>query len=631
MQPYNNSNIDSNFSLDNSNFNQQLLNSNKNNTYNKNESCEFLIYNNKGDAKIIRFPSHDTKDRNVLKGSNNVHVNSSDGMTLFTGLNELHVKHYNNDNSLLSSETFSLLTKSDEVSTNQRSRTRHLRQIESISCTSDASYALIICSDNTVLLYSICDIYKRGNPPISCNNSINNNKSFIGIITLLFQANDSYKIEVCISSICEDGNSFNSNSQSYLCDCNSSSNDSSIINNLNQSNNCNIHNKPNHVICVISWWQISNPGENAVLRKTRLINQDEIRKNNQNKNDFTYNVVPTGIAIPGVGLYNNIGNNKKIRGESPSCLSCWLCGDFYSIHWDRMACQDGMIDNDNSSIYSNDVDSSDDEKEIRQDIIVSKKERGNKIHKQNNNSINEISTTKNSLSTSNNSKVQKKLWTDEENESGKKNQSNSDIINIKQSETNFNLAPLSSASSVVLPPSSTEKQNKIIQSKLEEELKGLRSEISVVIRKADRRFEAEKVLRKAFHKEKSNLLNEIEKLKQDCVRSEEVCQNKLRDSDRLISLLSNCPLKEIMSILNNGSSNNCKNIQEMNQNYENDCPSIKAPFCVICQDYTATILCGPCGHICLCEGHAQRMIESGKLNTCPVCTKECKSTCKIHL
>lgn len=35
----------------------------------------------------------------------------------------------------------------------QQKRSRHFRQIESIECTYDGQYALIRCSDGTVLLY----------------------------------------------------------------------------------------------------------------------------------------------------------------------------------------------------------------------------------------------------------------------------------------------------------------------------------------------------------------------------------------------------------------------------------------------------------------------------------------------
>jgi hypothetical protein len=105
----------------------------------------------------------------TLKGVSRILASSSDGTILYGGLDELAVYKYlpksdafdksksggNVKNltsgAIVACEIFPLQVSSKQPSSQRR--TRHLRQIESVTCTPDGGYALVSCSDNCVFLY----------------------------------------------------------------------------------------------------------------------------------------------------------------------------------------------------------------------------------------------------------------------------------------------------------------------------------------------------------------------------------------------------------------------------------------------------------------------------------------------
>jgi hypothetical protein len=58
--------------------------------------------------------------------------------------------------------------------------------------------------------------------------------------------------------------------------------------------------------------------------------------------------------------------------------------------------------------------------------------------------------------------------------------------------------------------------------------------------------------------------------------------------------------------------------------------SIKPPFCVACQSYTADVCLVPCGHICLCYDHVCTMQSMGQLTFCPLCKSAVEAVCRVN-
>ncbi len=53
--------------------------------------------------------------------------------------------------------------------------------------------------------------------------------------------------------------------------------------------------------------------------------------------------------------------------------------------------------------------------------------------------------------------------------------------------------------------------------------------------------------------------------------------------------------------------------------------------CVVCMDAPRELACIPCGHLCMCEHCAYRLLEEEKKNKCPLCNAEITDTNKIFI
>lgn len=79
---------------------------------------------------------------------------------------------------------------------------RHLRQLDRVWCSSDGRFALALCSDNSVLLYSlVADVFssRQGPDSVHCIKGGTVDDAWKGHITTWFQANDLYFLhfELC--------------------------------------------------------------------------------------------------------------------------------------------------------------------------------------------------------------------------------------------------------------------------------------------------------------------------------------------------------------------------------------------------------------------------------------------------
>lgn len=53
--------------------------------------------------------------------------------------------------------------------------------------------------------------------------------------------------------------------------------------------------------------------------------------------------------------------------------------------------------------------------------------------------------------------------------------------------------------------------------------------------------------------------------------------------------------------------------------------------CVVCMDAPRELACIPCGHLCMCEHCAYKLLEEEKANKCPLCNAEITDTNKIFI
>ena len=206
---------------------------------------------------------------------------------------------------------------------------------------------------------------------------------------------------------------------------------------------------------------------------------------------------------------------------------------------------------------------------------------------------------------------------------------------------------------------------------LEVQLQEARNEIELVVRKADRRFEEEKRLRKAWNAERKALQDETTRLE---------ASNKEVWSSLIVAQMEVSRLRKVVAKYNKHMSNflrglglsegalpfdiepdnNFTTISTANEaisgdrsssfcndndtvvsnlpssstcspsNVSSSTPTIKAPFCVICQANTADVMIVECGHICICHEHSLTMQNTGQLKTCPVCKGDVKAVCKVR-
>ena len=197
------------------------------------------------------------------------------------------------------------------------------------------------------------------------------------------------------------------------------------------------------------------------------------------------------------------------------------------------------------------------------------------------------------------------------------------------------------------------------------QLQEARDETELVVRKADRRFEEEKRLRKAWNTERRLLQDEMTRLD----ASNKEAWNSLHSEQKEVTRLKTVVAKYRKHLLgflkgmglsegslpfdlepdcddsdNNISSSSSSSSSSHDSSNDSassssslsfngalsSTPTMKAPFCVICQANTADVMIVDCGHICICYEHCLTMQNTGQLKSCPVCKNEVKAVCKVR-
>jgi hypothetical protein len=239
-------------------------------------------------------------------------------------------------------------------------------------------------------------------------------------------------------------------------------------------------------------------------------------------------------------------------------------------------------------------------------------------------------------------------------------------------DTNANGARSSSGNSLL----ANELNDRISQ--LEMELTNAKAETEVILRKADRRFQEEKRMRIAFNVDRNNwdserqdLLKQLHGSKQSSQESQDMLKNiakKQVEARRSMSQLFDAvnPLMESMIVGTSDNTNGTNTSSSSsssaasneailsvlglgdehiaavskftspvraggaNGSTNDPANSIKPPFCVACQSYTADVCLVPCGHICLCYDHVCTMQSMGQLTFCPLCKSAVEAVCRVN-
>ena len=420
-------------------------------------ACEVLIVGDKEARSHNLYActqtalSGDKAQVKAIKGLTDLFASSDDGGVIFSGKDELIVTTYmplsgdhDNESGSHAGTVYKrvCLPLIDSNTSNASKRNRQIREICGVSCNNSGTYALVHCTDNTVFLYSKCGyLAHRGDvkPPD-------------GHLTLLFQAIDTYTLEMTINDL----NDYDRANQSTACECCTGVAGS-------------VHSHPTLVTLAFAWYLTTSGGgtNSSTLRTTRLT----LGSNEQ--------LLPAWLTIPGVGLVS--------ANSTPSKL-CWLCGDNNQIHWDRDACHDETIE-EASPVKTNKY----------MDSLVVKEEMG-------------VDDTGDELSEESEEETvtRKKKKPIETNDSI----SGATIRNKSRSKTVKTGG--ADASVAALDEELTYFRHQV--SMLEDQLKASQQEINLVIRKADRRFDDEKRLRKQWNVEKRSLLDEHERLQQELQR-----------------------------------------------------------------------------------------------------------------
>ena len=432
------------------------------------QACEVLIVGDK-EAKSHNLyactPTAMDSDKapvKTIKGLTDLFASSEDGRVIFSGRDELVVTTYmplsgeHDEESGPHAGTVykrMCLPLIDSNTSNTSKRNRQIREICGVSCNNNGTYALVHCTDNTVFLYSKCGYL--------C--SKDNFKPTDGGLTLLFQAIDTYTLEMTINDLSD----YDRANPSTTCEC-------------SHGADCGVHSHPTLVTLAFAWYLTTSGGgtNSSTLRTTRL----SLNNNEQ--------LLPSWLTVPGVGLVRMNSNQSKL---------CWLCGDNCIVHWDRDACHDEtieevspVVDGANDTGAGGVSEDSDDNDEA----IGRKKKKPIEAHEAR-------------LATHH-----KRYKVDAKAKTG------SGVDTSLMAERD-----------AALEEELTYFRHQV--SMLEDQLKASQQEINLVIRKADRRFDDEKRLRKQWNIEKRSLLDEHERLQQELQR----CQDADKERNNLKSLV----------------------------------------------------------------------------------------------
>ena len=557
---------------------------------------EILFQSREKDLRVQRLDILMAEKSSVVKGMKNtinkmVHASSSDGSILFSGLDELIVQRYLpcrasvGGGAVVFTARFSLDSFSNEnliglPGGNVSKRQRRMRQIETVRCATDGKHALVFCTDNSILVYStVPQVDSNWRQPSSVQldqplDTLNEELVPEGALRYLYMVDASLKVELAIFTVP------NLEQQEYL----------------------------KHVFICISWWQVSAPSDGGCISVTGL------------------DAAVAG-AIPLAAVQS--------EGNRNGC--CWQCGMKGLNHWEAVS-DKGDIHKDTKLGSARDLNSNTGSQRI---VAIDTKSNASRASKR---KISTVSSTDSSC------------------QEDVEHRSINEISNVIDRDAIAN----TDASTTT---TCSDQEDKIYS--LEVQLQEARDEIELVVRKADRRFEEEKRLRKAWNAERKALQDETTRLE---ASNKEVC-NSLSVAQMEVSRLrkvvakynkhmsdflrcmglsegalpfdvepdSNCTTISTANedISGNGSSSLCNDKNMVSNlpssssmcspsNVSSSTPTIKAPFCVICQANTADVMIVDCGHICICHEHSLTMQNTGQLKTCPVCKGDVKAVCKVR-
>ena len=563
------------------------------NTDESDNTFEILFQSREKDLRVQRLDMLMAGKSSVVRGMKNtlnkvVHASSSDGSVLFSGIDELVVHRYLpsrasvGGGSVVSTATYNLDPFSNEknfvgaLGNNIPKRQRRMRQIESIRCTMDGNHALVLCTDNSVLVYSsvdqLLDSHWRKASSVDRDEPLESlTEGFIseGALRYLYTVDISFKVDVAIFT-----DSHADQHQEFL----------------------------KHVFICISWWLSSAPSDGGCMSVTNL------------------DAAIAG-AIPLAAIHP--------KTDRHGC--CWQCGMRGLNHWEAIGMQPTKEPREKEIKMRPAKTLSCKTDDIQPDVIK--------------NSVNKTSRKKMASATF-----------------ARPDVSSHDISehrsNHRSSNANGRVAAADSHVGVATTTPTVMDQQDQVQL-LMVQLQESRDEIELVVRKADRRFEEEKRLRKAWNVERKELQDEIMRLdssNKEALNSLYTSQMEVarmrkvvaKYNKHLLGFLQGMGLSkgalpfdmepdsdgiatsDFSDHVNSSTINVSSTSPSSSTNDLSGTPIIKAPFCVICQANTADVMIVDCGHICICHEHSLTMQNTGQLKSCPVCKKDVQAVCKVR-
>eukprot|EP01041_Mallomonas_annulata_P007524 gene7524-15407_t len=473
---------------------------------------------------------------------------------------------------VISTLSFSLSPiEADGSGTKGHRKIRHLRQIEDIKCTSDGSYAIVLCSDNTVLMYSICDVLGRGEEPVRREGtaSVIGNGGFLALWFQLFEEN---KVEVNISHI------LNAAGKAKACGCGTGYKHAAAADVMVTVASWSLRDNTG----VLRSWRIASTpmpstSMSTSMSSSSMTSYKNITAANTNTNRAVF--TPWYMCTAGVGVV------------SPDYVAtateqyCRVCFDGVIPHWtDDLPIDDSTSTSSTNKIATTDTKKREPLKRKSNDLIHGDCDSQRCL--QNENTIQQLTTKHRRL------------------------------------------------------------EDKL--DSMETELRIARSDLEVTIRKADRRFEQEKISRRGWKIEKDILTYELDEAKRELqlerMRREDETRVKHRIEQQLLqvrSLLglpaSDSSSSELISstdptVTTTFTTTSTSSLASPSASAQSPSHGLKisAPFCVICQANTADTMVLNCGHICLCSDHARHMTVNRQLDHCPLCKEACIGICRVQ-
>lgn len=685
-------------------------------------SCEILVRGAEKDMKMVRLNQLTPSTSSCyIKHTSSVLAASADGTVLFAGAGtaSLSVLRYlptvlpGGGGRVLANDTFPLEGTGTRAPGTVTVRRQQLRELKSVECTGDGCYALLVCTDNAVLLYSPCNAYGRGWGPSNGPGT----RTGRGFLCLLFQARDGYRLQthiaICTSAVTRlsyDGEGDididiegdeEEESYPYLqCRCSSVGIRGPVRRGAGTGRGMGGGHAPlESVVLGLAYWNINtNASTEGVLRTVRLRCTQQgpyCTSGTHIPVSLQLQLVPEEICIPGIGLAGT-------GTVSSTCSTCWLCGDESIVHWDESInvnvntgmdeVEDDDIDMDIATALEGPLDGSS-KIQLQHAIPIRAPSSAGVI------ACNPIPNSKHNKNKNKNNN--KRVFSDLGNE-GSKSSSNSSsnsssssssygsstaLLLEHNSNTNLSIDSkakrgrgTSSSSSSSTSHDEEEEGGDIAHlleqiRQLEQDRVRLQQDNELSMRKSDRRFEQEKILRKDWNTKQAGYMETIQVLQQRvAVLTDKLTQVQAQGQvqvqhgthvqgqhgthvhgqaqvqhgthvqeeytamARAIAELG-APLARFMSAVpaflssmpgpGDGDSPFAEaralystQVQGHVQDRERErVATIRAFFCVYCQDFTADVALQGCGHVCLCREHALQSsnVSTRRITQCPIC------------